>query len=323
MTQTASSPQPTAPAGAPLGVLLMAYGTPRQANEVEAYYTDIRRGRPPTKELLDDLLRRYQAIGGLSPLNAITEAEAHGLESALNADGGRPVRVYLGMKHTHPFIGDAVREMAADGIEEAVTLVLAPHYSTRSVAEYQRAAQEAVEETGIPALLHVDYWYDNKKFLQLITDRVRARLADFDNPQEVMVIFSAHSLPEKILAAGDPYQDQLHATGHAVADAIGLNHYMFAWQSAGRTADKWLGPDILDVLRDLAVKGRRNILLCPVGFVSDHLEVLYDVDIEAKALARELGIHLERTENLNADPAFIEVLRDVVRARQTRARANS
>ncbi|WDL99586.1 ferrochelatase [Alicyclobacillus sp. ALC3] len=297
----------------------MAYGTPRQVDEVEAYYTHIRHGHPPTKELLDDLLRRYQAIGGLSPLNAITEAEARGLETALNADGGRPVRVYLGMKHTHPFIGDIVQQMAQDGIAEAVTLVLAPHYSTRSVAEYQRAASDAAREAGNLALYHVDFWYDNVKFLQLIANRVRSRLTDFGNAEDVMVVFSAHSLPEKILAAGDPYQDQLHATGDAVAKALNLKQYMFAWQSAGRTADKWLGPDILDVLRDLAANGRKNVLLCPVGFVSDHLEVLYDVDIEAQALAHELGIKLARTENLNADPAFIDVLRDVVRSRETAA----
>ena len=227
MTQVPSSTD-TPLEQAPLGVLLMAYGTPRQVDEVEAYYTHIRHGHPPTKELLDDLLRRYQAIGGLSPLNAITEAEAHGLETALNADGGRPVRVYLGMKHTHPFIGDTVRQMSADGITEAVTLVLAPHYSTRSVAEYQRAASDAAQATGKPTLYHVDFWYDNEKFLQLIANRVRSRLTEFSNSDDVMVVFSAHSLPEKILAAGDPYQDQLHATGNAVAEALNLKHYMFA-----------------------------------------------------------------------------------------------
>lgn len=295
-----------------LGVLLMAYGTPRSKDEVEPYYTHIRHGRPPTAEQLDDLHRRYEAIGGMSPLNAITEAEARGLETALNEDGGRPVKVYLGMKHMQPFIDDAVQAMASDGITDAVTLVLAPHYSTMSVGQYQHTATDAAAVAG-PSLRHVDNWYSNPKFLQLIGDRVRNALRQFEHEDDVMVVFSAHSLPERILAVGDPYPQQLHETGDVVAQQLGLKQHMFAWQSAGRTNDKWLGPDILDVLRSLAAEGWTRVLLCPVGFVSDHLEVLYDVDIEAQSLARELGVALVRTESLNADPAFMEVLRDVVR----------
>lgn len=301
---------------APLGVLLMAYGTPRSLDEVETYYTHIRHGHAPTPEQLADLVRRYEAIGGVSPLNDITVAEAHKLEVALNRDGGRPCKVYLGMKHTYPFIADAVRQMAADGITEAVTLVLAPHYSSMSVGQYQQNADAAAAETGGPRLLHVDSWHLHPKFLHLIADRVRVARTGFPHPRDMMVIFSAHSLPARIIAQGDPYQQQLHETGDAVAAALDIPHHQFAWQSAGRTNDAWLGPDILDVIRDLAAQGWRQVLLCPVGFVSDHLEVLYDVDIEAQELARELGIRLVRTYSLNADPAFIETLRDVVRQRE-------
>jgi ferrochelatase len=225
------------------------------------------------------------------------------------------------MKHAHPFIADAVARMAADGITEAVTLVLAPHYSAMSVGQYQKNADEAATAARGLTLWHVDSWHLHPKFLRLIESRVQSALARFANPDDVLVVFSAHSLPARIIAAGDPYERQLHETGDAVAAALHLPRHRFAWQSAGRTADTWLGPDILEVLRELAAEGTRQVVLCPVGFVSDHLEVLYDVDIEAQALARGLGVQLERTASLNADPAFIETLRDVVRAREVQAAA--
>jgi protoporphyrin/coproporphyrin ferrochelatase len=302
-----------------LGVLVMAYGTPKNLEEVEAYYTHIRRGRRPTPALLQELVSRYQAIGGVSPLNEITTAQGLGIEKWLNRDGGRPCKVYFGMKHASPFIADAVAQMAADGIREAVTLVLAPHYSTLSIAAYQRAADEAAERHGGPVLWHVNDWHLQPRFLDVLAGRVQEALSHYEHPYDVTVVFSAHSLPERILAAGDPYPQQLRETGEAVAAKLGLQNFTFAWQSAGRTEEAWLGPDILDKLRQLRESGQTSIVICAAGFVSDHLEVLYDIDIEAQAVARHLGIHLTRTKSLNADPAFLHALAEVVREREQQA----
>lgn len=303
----------------PLGVLVMAYGTPKNLDEVEAYYTHIRRGNAPTEALLAALTGRYEAIGGVSPLNEITQAQASGLEHILNRDGGRPCKIYLGMKHSKPFIADGVQQMFDDGIEEAVTLVLAPHYSTMSVAVYQKNAQEAADRLGGPQLFHVDAWHLQPRFIDVLSARVAGSVAMHSNPADVTVIFSAHSLPQRILAAADPYPQQLHETGEAVAQQLGLKHYTFAWQSAGRTEEAWLGPDILDVIRQLHGEGVRDIVVCSAGFVSDHLEVLYDVDIECQALARDLGVDLTRSQSLNADGAFLTSLAEVVRAREAGA----
>ncbi|MCF8565805.1 ferrochelatase [Alicyclobacillus tolerans] len=303
-------------ASQPLGVLVMAYGTPKNLDEVEAYYTHIRHGHAPTPELLTELKGRYEAIGGVSPLNEMTQAQGDGLQQILNQDGGRPCKVYLGMKHTHPFIAETVAAMADDHVEEAVSLVLAPHYSEMSVGSYQSAALDAAKQTGSPALLPVLSWHLHPGFLAVLSQRVQEALLKFENPNDVMVIFSAHSLPERILEQSDPYPTQLHETGDAIAQRLGLNRHMFSWQSAGRTKEKWLGPDILTTLKDLAAKGQKQVLVCPAGFVSDHLEVLYDLDIEAKRLADQLGITFERTRSLNADPLFLAALADVVRQRE-------
>ncbi|MCL6452555.1 MAG: ferrochelatase [Alicyclobacillus sp.] len=289
------------------GALVMAYGTPRSLDEVEAYYTHIRHGRPPTPELLQQLIARYEAIGGTSPLNEITQAEADGIQARLHALRPEVYQVYLGMKHAHPFIGDAIRQMADDGIRRAVTLVLAPHYASMSVGAYQAAAADAAAPLGV-ALCHIDHWYDVPAFLDLLADRVQEALQRFPAPERVHVVFTAHSLPQRILAAGDPYPEQLRATGQAVGERLGLRDVSFGWQSAGRTPEPWLGPDILEILRSLAAAGKRDVLICPAGFVSDHLEVLYDIDIECQALARDLGMHLERTASLNADPRFLDIL---------------
>ncbi|KPV42335.1 ferrochelatase [Alicyclobacillus ferrooxydans] len=296
----------------PIGVLVMAYGTPRSLEEVEAYYTHIRRGRAPSPELLQNLIDRYQAIGGVSPLNEITRAQAEGIEERLNKSNQGSFKVYLGMKHNAPFIADAVADMAQDGVSHAVTLVLAPHYSTMSVANYQKAANEKATELGHPDFVHVDSWHLEPKFIELLSDRVAEALKLFPSKDAVRVLFTAHSLPERILQVGDPYPTQLRETGDAVAAALGLTNYSFGWQSAGRTEEKWLGPDVLDVLRELHEAGENDVVICPTGFVSDHLEVLYDVDIECQGLAKSLGMHLERTASLNADPRFLDLLSDVV-----------
>lgn len=299
----------------PIGVLVMAYGTPRNLDEVEPYYTHIRHGRVPSPELLQNLIDRYQAIGGVSPLNEITKAQAEGIAARLNASETGTYKVYLGMKHAAPFIEDAVAQMAADGIERAVSLVLAPHYSTMSIKTYQDTANEAAAKFGQPAFLHVDSWHLEPGFIELLADGVQKALSQFPEHANVRVLFSAHSLPERILTIGDPYPTQLKETGDTVAKKLGLTNYSFAWQSAGRTNEKWLGPDILDVLASLHEEGQDDVVVCPAGFVSDHLEVLYDVDIECQNVAREFGMHLVRTPSHNANPRFLDLLARVIRER--------
>lgn len=294
-----------------LGVLMMAYGTPRSLDEVEAYYTDIRRGRKPSPEQLADLVRRYQAIGGLSPLREITERQAEGVGRILNASGTATYRVYLGMKHTEPRIHEAVKAMRRDGIERAIALVLAPHYSAMSVETYHEQARAAARDGG-PTLHCVNEWHLEPRFLDVLAARVDEAIRSCEHPDEAMVIFTAHSLPARILEMGDPYVDQLRASGDAIAKRLHLKHYTFGWQSAGRTAEPWLGPDVLELLESLAKEGYREVVVCSQGFVADHLEVLYDIDIEARQRAEELGMRLVRTRQMNDDPDFLRAVADVI-----------
>jgi ferrochelatase len=301
-----------------VALLVMAYGTPASLDEVEPYYTHIRRGSPPSPEQLQDLLRRYEAIGGCSPLNDITMAQAQLLHERLQAlrEAGLALprmRLFVGMKHCQPFIGDAVEQIASAGLKQLVGVVLAPHYASMSVAVYQREAREAAERLGLAAHL-VDAWYTEPAFIEGLVKRVQTATRGLQVAQgeRLMVLFTAHSLPERIVAAGDPYPQQLLATAESVAHGAGVGTWRFAWQSAGRTSEKWLGPDILDVLREVAAQGYHAVLVCPVGFVSDHLEVLYDVDIEAQAVARECGLRLARTASFNTDDALIEALASAV-----------
>ena len=292
------------------GVLVMAYGTPRGLDDVEAYYTDIRHGRPPTPELLAELRGRYEAIGGRSPLYEITEAQRLGLEQRL--DG---VVTYLGQKHAAPTIPDAVRAMAAGGVTSVTGLVLAPHYSNMSIGDYRRRVLRAMGDEGWEVPLSVvESWHLEPGFVAFVADRVRDAVGRLgaEARKRYVVIFTAHSLPEKILERGDPYPDQLRETAAAVSERAGLGRWTIGWQSAGRTRDPWIGPDVLDVIGDLHSHGARGVVVCPCGFVSDHLEVLYDVDIECAARAEELGIELARTASPNDDPEFLDVLARVV-----------
>lgn len=293
------------------GVLVMAYGTPRDLDDVERYYTDIRRGSPPPAELLEELTTRYRAIGGRSPLLEITSAQTEGLQERL--DG---VKAYLGQKHSPPFISDAVAAMAGDGVEEAVGLVLAPHFSSMSVGDYERRAATAAERFSWSGRLQmVQSWHLEPGYVSLLAERVAAGIGDLapELREEALVVFSAHSLPQRILRDDDPYADQLRETAEAVAAAVPLPRWRTGWQSAGRTADPWLGPDILEVVEKEAADGTKAIVVCPCGFVADHLEVLYDLDIEAKQAAAERGLELRRTRSPNADPEFLDVLATVVR----------
>ncbi|MBM7571469.1 ferrochelatase [Aquibacillus albus] len=299
-----------------VGLLVMAYGTPYKEEDIERYYTDIRHGRKPTPEALEDLTQRYKAIGGISPLAKITKQQAEALEAKLNVVQDEVEFVYyLGLKHIEPFIEDAVQKMAADGIEEAVSLVLAPHYSTFSVKSYNGRAQTEAEKHGKPTINSVESWYDAPGFIDYWADAIQA---EYDNMSEAekdkaVLIVSAHSLPEKILQNGDPYPDQLKTTAQLISEKTGIKQYEIGWQSEGNTSDPWLGPDVQDLTRDLYhEKGYRSFVYAPVGFVADHLEVLYDNDYECKVVCEELGANYYRPEMPNTSPKFIETLAEVV-----------
>jgi protoporphyrin/coproporphyrin ferrochelatase len=279
-------------------VVLMAYGSPDRLEDVPAYYADIRGGRPVSPEHLKDLVGRYRRLGieQSNPLNAITEETRVALERRL----GLPV--FGGMKHWQPRIAEAAEQAVATGADTVVGLVLAPHYSHLSIAGYRDQLTEAL--AGRALLAFVDSWHDEAGFVDLLAMRIRGTKAH--------VVFTAHSLPARIVAEGDPYRDQLLETAQLVAARAGLHDWSFSFQSESPTGEPWLGPDILDHLADLHAGGVDEVLVCPVGFVSDHLEIRWDLDTEAKDKARELGMRLERIDMPNADPAFVEVLATIV-----------
>jgi len=291
-----------------VGVVLMAYGTPRAPEEIEPYYTDIRRGRPPTPDQLADLTRRYEAIGGISPLAALTERQRDGLQAALDARAPGGYVVGLGLKHAAPKVEQGVAALAAAGVDRIVGLVLAPHFSSMSIGEYVGRAGAAADAAGLP-FAAVESWATEPAYVGFLTRAVGDGLAGL--PAGTHVAFTAHSLPERILATGDPYPDELRATAEAVADTAGIASWSIGWQSAGRTPEPWIGPDVLAVIDDLAgtVPG---LLVCPCGFVADHLEVLYDLDIEARGRAEGLGLAFARTRSMNADAGVLAALADRV-----------
>jgi ferrochelatase len=278
----------------------MAYGSPERLEDVPAYYRDIRGGRPIRPELLEDLVARYRALGidEESPLNAITEETRAALESELG-----DVPVFTGMKHWRPRIAEGVDRALAAGAEVVVGLVLAPHYSSLSIAGYREQLEAALG--GRAELLFIDSWHDEPGFIDLLADRVRGT--------DAHVVFTAHSLPARILDAGDPYKEQLLETSQLVAERAGLRAWSFSFQSESQTGEPWLGPDILDHLEDIAARGVTDVLACPVGFVADHLEIRWDLDHEAVGKARELGLRFGRIEMPNAEPEFVKVLAGLVR----------
>lgn len=299
-----------------MGLLVMAYGTPYKEEDLERYYTHIRRGRKPSDEMLQDLRDRYDAIGGISPLARITEQQANALGEHLNSiQDDIEFKVYLGLKHIEPFVEDAVQQMKADGIKEAVSIVLAPHFSTFSVKSYNGRAQEEAEKIGGPSIVSVESWYDEPKFIQYWVDRVKETFGSMDDKEreKAVLIVSAHSLPEKIIQMGDPYPNQLQETADLIAKGAGIKNYEIAWQSEGNTPDPWLGPDVQDITRDLHKdKGYTSFVYTPVGFVSDHLEVLYDNDYECKIVTDEIGAKYYRPEMPNTQPEFIDAMATVV-----------
>ncbi|MFM8554367.1 MAG: ferrochelatase [Acidimicrobiales bacterium] len=294
-------------------VVLMAYGTPRTKDEILPYYTDIRRGRPPTPELLEELTARYEAIGGLSPLKQLTEAQRDSLQRELDALEPGRYHVTLGLKHAVPFVEDAVAEIAAAGFRRAVGLVLAPHYSSYSIGQYMGRLREAAAPHGIE-VAGVESWAVEPAYVSFLATDIRAKLATL--PERTKVLFTAHSLPQRIIDGGDPYPNELRATAEAVAAEAGLtrwSQWSIAWQSAGRTPEPWIGPDILEVIDSFAAQHGTDepidgVLVSACGFVADHLEVLYDLDIEAAHRAQSHGLAFARTACVNDNAAVMAAL---------------
>ena len=278
-------------------VVLMAYGSPTELSDIRAYLEDIRGGRPPSDAAVEELTERYRRIGGRSPLDDATEAQRAALERELE------LSVFVGMKHWRPRIAEAADRAVGGGADTVVGIVLAPHYSKLSVEGYRERLEEALHGRG--ELRFVESWHTHEPYVAVLADRVRGTGAH--------VVFTAHSLPARILDEGDPYRDQLLETSQLIAERAGLDSWSFAFQSESRTGEPWLGPDILDELDSLKGRGVERVLVCPIGFVSDHLEILWDLDVEARERAAELGLELERIESLNDDPAFIRGLADLCR----------
>ncbi|EBB5859536.1 ferrochelatase [Listeria monocytogenes] len=299
-----------------VGLLVMAYGTPYKDEDIERYYTDIRHGHKPSEEMIADLRGRYHAIGGLSPLAKITEAQAYGLEKALNESQDEvEFKAYIGLKHIEPFIEDAVEAMHKDGIEEAISIVLAPHYSSFSVEAYNKRAKDAADKLGGLRIKAINDWYKQPKFIQMWADRINetAKQIPADELLDTVLIVSAHSLPEKIKQHNDPYPDQLQETADFIFEKVVVPHYALGWQSEGKTGDPWLGPDVQDLTRELYGREKyKHFIYTPVGFVAEHLEVLYDNDYECKVVTDEVGATYHRPPMPNSDPEFLEVLRTVV-----------
>lgn len=301
-------------------VLLMAYGTPRHSDEILPYYTDIRRGRAPTAEQLAELKARYNAIGGVSPLLDRTEEQRDELARQLDIIAPGKFRVQLGFKHSHPMIEETVADLGGQGFTNIIALVLAPHYSAYSVGQYLSRATIAAEQLGM-TITAISSWAIEPALINFLAQDLEDKLLSVSQSSaRPQVLFTAHSLPARVLEHGDPYLDELRSTACAVAGQLDLTEgrqWSIAWQSAGRTPEPWIGPDILTVIDDLSSAGECDgIVICACGFVADHLEVLYDLDIEACHRARQHGIAFSRTNCVNDDPAVMSALAHLVVAAQ-------
>ncbi len=298
-----------------IGLLVMAYGTPNKEEDLEAYYTHIRHGRRPSEEHLQDLKERYKAIGGISPLAKLTTLQAEGLADQLNEmQTDVEFKLYIGLKHIDPFIEDVVKQMYEDGITEVVSIVLAPHFSTFSVQSYNNRAKEEANKLGIN-ITSVEDWYSEPKFIAYWTEAINKvvdAMSEIER-ENAAIIFSAHSLPEKIIALGDPYPKQLQETADLIAKQTKVKNYFLGWQSAGKTPEPWLGPDVQNLTRELyEEKGFTSFIYAPVGFVCDHLEVLFDNDVECKVVTNDLGVSYYRPEMPNVNKKFIAAMADAV-----------
>lgn len=288
-----------------VALLLMAYGGPARLSDVEPYLLDVRGGRPVSAAFLAEITARYGRIGGRSPIRELTEAQAAGVERLL----GERFAAYVGMRHWHPYIRDVVEQIVAQGHRRLVGIVMAPHYSAMSVGAYEK--QLIAASAGRLELALVRSWGDHPKFLEAVAGRVTQTLQAFPTSAVVQVLFTAHSLPERILASGDPYPAELRASAQAVAQHVGLRTWHCAYQSAGATDEPWLGPEAGNLMTELAAQGHQAFLIVPIGFVCDHVEVLYDVDIVYRTLAERLGVRFERTPSLNDDPLLVTALAEI------------
>ena len=287
----------------------MAYGGPGNLAEVEPYLMDVRGGRPTKPHLVEEIRTRYARIGGRSPILELTRAQAAAVGRAL----GVGYRTYVGMRHWHPYIKETVAEIGRAGHRRVVGIVMAPHYSGMSVGAYEKKLLEAAQAQESLEVALVRSWWEQPRFLDTVAEHVKQALQRFPNPADVQIIFTAHSLPERILATGDPYPEELQASATAVARRLQLDEWHVAYQSAGATNEPWLGPDVAELMRKLARDARSEaMLLVPIGFVCDHVEILYDIDIEYQSLAKRLGVQLERTASLNDDPGLVAAIADVV-----------
>lgn len=301
----------------PIGVLVMAYGGPNSLEEIPGYLADIRRGRPTTQAVLDEITNNYKQIGGKSPLLAYTRAQVAAIEAALSDNR---FKFYVGMRHWSPWIEETVGEMIADGITHAVSMVLAPHFSSLSIAKYQEKIKAGMAMYhGRIEFANIDSYHDVEGLIEPLAERVRAGLGRWPEAERenVHVVFSAHSLPVRIVQMGDPYDKQLRETAALVAEQAGLREDQWSWsyQSAGRSPEPWLGPQLEDYLPELAERGIKNVVSIPVGFVSDHVEILFDIDIEAQKAAQACGMRLERPPALNTDERFMQQLADLIKNR--------
>ena len=291
-----------------IAVVVMAYGGPGKLDDVEPYLLDVRGGRATSPHLVEEIRMRYARIGGRSPILELTRAQAAAVGRAL----GDRFHVTVGMRHWHPYIKEAVDELRRAGYRRLVGIVMAPHYSSMSVGAYEKKLLEAAGDDVATAL--VRSWWEQPRFLDAVATHLTEALQRFSRPRDVQVIFTAHSLPQRILAAGDPYPDELLASAKQVAQRLRLKDWRFAYQSAGATSEPWLGPDAEEIITELAKSGHNAILLVPIGFVCDHVEILYDIDVEYQALAQRLGVQLERTKSLNDDPGLVAAVAEVVRS---------
>ena len=307
--------------GRPVGVLFMAYGGPESLDDIPGYLADIRAGRTTSHDLIREISRNYRLIGGASPLLTLSRDAMRCVMKHLNPPKQAPrFKAYLGMRHWAPWIEETVGQMLEDGIERAISLVLAPHFSGMSIGKYQKKIAAGLKfYHGSIEFAHVGGYHDAPGLIEALADRVLMGIRRFPREERstVHVVFSAHSLPVRILQQGDPYDRQCRETAALVAAAAGLNEGSWSWcyQSEGRSPEPWLGPQLEDYLPELARKGIRNVVSMPVGFVSDHVEVLYDIDIEAQAAAKSCNMRLERPPSLNSDPVFVQALADLVRDR--------
>ena len=294
-----------------IGVLVMAYGGPDNLDEVEPYLMDVRGYRATAPEIIQEVRERYREIGGRSPIRERTQAQADALQRVLDQQGGG-FKTFVGMRHWNPFIQDTLAEMRAQGIERSVGLVMAPHFSRMSIQAYFNKIEDA--NSGMQIAKIAD-WHLLPEYIDALTQRVQVALELFPESvrEQVPMIFTAHSLPERILEWGDPYPMQLLATTDALAERLGSRPYEFAYQSAAISTEPWLGPDASEVMERYAAEGKRHMLICPIGFVCEHVEILYDIDVVYQKLASDLDVQLERIVMLNDDPQMIRGLAGLVR----------